>query len=115
MKTTLFALFFAVAASSALGQSQNSTQPVQVTVQSEARELARGFARASSELNRPPVTLVLQKEGILRVIEDVRQVRDSEGVLVVEQGKGLIYLVNPRDVLYITDGSQVSAPAPKTK
>jgi hypothetical protein len=46
----------------------------------------------------------LQKEGSTRVLEDVRSVRASEGVLIVEVGRGLLYLVNPRDIVWITDG-----------
>jgi len=43
----------------------------------------------------------------LRVLEDVKQVRASEGVLVIEVGRGLLYIVNPKDVVYLTDGPQL--------
>jgi hypothetical protein len=55
-------------------QSTTPTPTVNVTVDSETKDLARGFAQASSLLSRPPVTLAFQKEGTIFVLEDVRSV-----------------------------------------
>lgn len=99
-------LAFAVGfAASAFAQAP--TAPVQVSVESESKDLAKGYAAAFSQLSRPPLTIAFQKEGILRVLEDVKQVRASEGVLVIEVGRGLLYIVNPKDVVYLTDGPQL--------
>jgi hypothetical protein len=76
-------------------------------VESEAKDLANGYALAFSQLSRPPLTLALQKEGVMRVLEDVKSVRATEGVLVVEVGRGLIYVINPNDIVYLTDGPQI--------
>jgi hypothetical protein len=81
--------------------------PTVLTLDSEVKELARGYAAAFSQLSRPPLTLAFQKEGVLRVLEDVKQVRAAEGVLVVEVGRGIVYVINPKDVVYLTDGSQL--------
>jgi hypothetical protein len=76
-------------------------------VESEAKDLANGYALGFSQLSRPPLTLAFQKEGMMRVLEDVKSVRAVEGVLVVEVGRGLIYVINPKDVVYLTDGPQI--------
>ena len=86
---------------------QPGAQSMHVTLESEYKDLARGYAKASAQLTKPPVTLAFKREGTTFILEDVRTVRDSDGALVVEVGKGVIYLINPRDVLYITDGSQL--------
>ena len=95
----------------AKAQPTQVTPPATVTINSDAKELAQGYARAASRLSRPPITLATQKEGVVRVLEDVQSIKDSEGVLVVEVGKGLIYLINAKDVIYVTDGSKLN---PKT-
>jgi hypothetical protein len=115
MKSHVLLLSLFASATFVNGQQSSAPPPVNITVQSEAKDLARGYAKASTELSRPPVTLALQKDGVVRVLEDVRQVHDSEGVLVVEVGKGIIYLINPKDVLYITDGYQIAPAGVKTK
>ena len=88
-------------------QSAPASAPVHVTVDSEAKDLANGYALAFTQLSRPPLTITFQKEGVLRVLEDVKQVRAAGGVLVVEVGRGLIYVINPKDVVYLTDGPQI--------
>jgi hypothetical protein len=104
----IIAIISALLASvSMYAQSAANATPVQVTVNSETKDLAQGYARAASKLTRPPVTLAFQKDGVMRILEDVRSIQDSEGILVVEVGKGLIYLINPKDVVYITDGNKV--------
>ena len=96
-------LFFAVSVGAQIVQAP-TVPTVKFTADSETKDLAQGYARAASLLKRLPVTLVFQKEGVVRMIEDVRSIRDSQGILVVEVAKGLTYLVNPKDVVYFTDG-----------
>ena len=107
-------LFATVLAAGAFAQSQSApaSPPIHVTVDSEVKDLANGYALAFTQLSRPPLTMTFQKEGTLRVLEDVKTVRAAGGVLVVEIGRGLIYVINPKDVVYLTDGLQVD-PKPK--
>lgn len=106
-----------VLATGALAQSQPSAPaasgPVHVSVDSESKDLANGYALAFTQLSRPPLTLTFQKDGVLRVLEDVKLVRAAGGVLVVEVGRGLIYVINPKDVVYLTDGPHVAFKAAK--
>lgn len=87
--------------------AQSSTEatptPVNVTVNSEATELARGYAEAFAQIKSLPVHLILQKEGKSYTLTDVKSVKARGGVLVVETGRGLTYLVNAKDVVWITD------------
>ena len=111
MKYCSLILLSTVLASSAFAQSSTapaSAAPLHISVDSEAKDLANGYALAFSQLSRPPLTLAFQKEGVLRVLEDVKQVRAAGGALVVEVGRGLIYVINPKDVVYLTDGPQVT-------
>ena len=111
MKYLSLVLLAAVLTTSAFAQSHTQTSapsaPAQVMVESEAKDLANGYALAFSQLSRPPLTLAFQKEGVMRVLEDVKGVRAAEGVLVIEVGRGLIYVINPKDVVYLTDGPQI--------
>jgi len=110
MKRTIIigSLFLAATAWAQTGPlSPAPTTAVHVTTDSEIKDLARGYAHASTALSHPPISLAFQKEGVLRVIDDVRTIRDNEGILVVVVGTGLSYLINPRDVVYITDGVQI--------
>lgn len=116
MKSIALFVIASVLATGAFAQSsgRSSSAPsgsTEVVVQSEAQDLARGYAAAFSQLSRPPLTLVFQKEGSVRVLEDVKTVRAAEGVLVVEVGRGLIYVVNAKDVVYLTDGRPLSTKA----
>lgn len=94
-------------AQSSTHSSQSQQAEREIVVQSEVKDLARGYALAFSQLSRPPLTLVFQREGQQRVLEDVKGVRAAEGVLVVEVGRGLIYVINAKDVLYLTDGGKL--------
>ena len=89
--------------------AQSSTEatppPVNVVVTSEARELAFGYAEAFSQIKSLPVHLILQKEGKSYTLTDVKSVKARGGVLVVETGRSLTYLVNAKDVVWITDVS----------
>ena len=77
---------------------------VNVTVESDARLLAKGYAQSFGTLLRPPFTMTLQRGEKLFLLEDVRGVKEASGILVVEVGRGLTYMVNPKDVLALTDG-----------
>ena len=105
---SLFILASALA-TGAFAQSQSTSAPasVHITVESETKDLANGYALAFTQLSRPPITISFQKEGVVRVLEDVKQVRAAGGVLVVEVGRGLIYVINPKDIYYLTDGPQI--------
>ena len=110
MKTCSLFILAAVFCTGAFAQdrsTQGTASPINVSVESEARSLASGYTEAFKQLSRPPITLVFQKEGSMRVLEDVKQVRAADGVLVVEVGRGLIYVINSKDVVYLTDGPQV--------
>jgi hypothetical protein len=109
MKYCSLFILASVLATGAFAQSQPASPSgqVQVTVESEAKDLARGYAAAFAQLSRPPLTITFQKEGVMRVLEDVKTVRAAEGVLVVEVGRGLIYVINAKDVVYLTDGPQI--------
>jgi hypothetical protein len=110
MKYLSLFILAAALTTGAFAQTQSassSSAPVHVTVDSEAKDLANGYALAFTQLSRPPLTITFQKEGVLRVLEDVKQVRAAGGVLVVEVGRGLIYVINPKDVVYLTDGPQI--------
>ena len=80
--------------------------PVAV-VESENRMLARAYVQAFGSLVRPPFTLTLQKENVGYVLEDVRGIKDVGGILIVEVGRGFNYVVNPKDIVAISDGPAV--------
>ena len=89
----------------AQSSSEATPPPVNVVVTSEARELAFGYAEAFSQIKSLPVHLILQKEGKSYTLTDVKSVKARGGVLVVETGRSLTYLVNAKDVVWITDVS----------
>ena len=76
-------------------------------VESENRMLARAYVQAFGSLVRPPFTLTLQKENVGYVLEDVRGIKDVGGILIVEVGRGFNYVVNPKDIVAISDGPAV--------
>jgi hypothetical protein len=110
MKKTVFAfllLWFAgVAGVFAQGSSSNSQTPT-IVAESESRMLVQSYVRAFGALVRPPFTLTMQRENIRYVLEDVRGVKDSGGLLIVEVGRGFNYIVNPKDIVAISDGPAV--------
>jgi hypothetical protein len=109
MKYCALFLLASVLATGAFAQSSSAPQavPVTVVVESEARSLAKGYEAAFKLLSRPPLTIVFQRDEDLRVLEDVKNVRAADGVVLVEVGRGLIYVINPKDIIYLTDGPQV--------
>ena len=110
MKNSLLVLVGAVSLSAVTGvfaqngASGKSDRDVSVTVESDARLLAKGYAQSFGTLLRPPFTLTLQRGEKVFVLEDVRGVKEAGGILVVEVGRGLTYMINAKDVLAITDG-----------
>ena len=76
---------------------------VNVTVNSESKELAAGFAQAFTRLRHVPFHVQLQREGKTIVINDIKMVTAASGVLLLETGKGLLYVVNPKDVVWFSD------------
>ncbi len=90
----------------AQSSSDATPPPVNVIVPSEARELALGYAAAFAQIKGLPVHLTLQKEGKSYTLTDVKSLKAAGGVLVVETGRGLTYLVNAKDVVWITDVSE---------
>lgn len=105
-----FITIIAVVLGAQIGFAQQpaATGPIHINVDSEAKDLAQGFAQASGKLTRPPVSLAFQKEGTVWVLDDVKSIQNVEGVLLVEVGKGLLYVINPKDVVYVTDGSKLA-------
>lgn len=89
------------------GFAEGDGKSVNIAVESQVTALADGFANAYNASNlqrRSPVILTMQRGERLFVLEDVRGIRQASGILAVEVGKGVIYLINPSDVLSITDG-----------
>ena len=78
-------------------------------VKGENEELAEGYAKAFSSLRSVPFHVLLSREtGEPLVIPDIKRVSASGAVLVLETGKGLVYVVRPKDVMWFSD-----APAEK--
>ena len=110
MKTKLFvsALLFTAAVCGVFAQGQaGGAADAGVYVESENRMLARAYVQAFGALVRPPFTLTLQKENVGYVLEDVRGIKDAGGILIVEVGRGFNYVVNPKDIVAISDGPAV--------
>jgi len=105
-------LFLAsVLVSSAFAQSQPSPglTPPAALLDSELITLAHGYVKAFNQLINPPFTLAFQKEGVLRMLDDVRHVREAEGVLLVEARGNVVFVINPRDIVYISESGQLVA------
>jgi len=112
MKTKLLAsslvlLITAVPGVFAQNKPHTSVADSNVFVESENRLLARSYVQAFSVLIRPPFTLTMQKENVGYVLEDVRGVKEAGGLLIVEVGRGFNYVVNPKDIVAISDGPAV--------
>ena len=103
MKTIAAAFFLAFAVVGFGQTSSQSSQPVTVRVATEVEELARGYAAAFSGFTRTPVYLIHSRDDTTTVLVSVKSVKASAGVLIVEVEKGLTYVINPRDVVMLTD------------
>jgi hypothetical protein len=102
---TITTLLFLAAAVTALGQPapQNAPAPVNVRIESEAEQLARGYATAFSRITHTPIYLIHSRDDTTTVLVSLRSVKAVAGVLVVQDENGLTYVINPRDVVMITD------------
>ena len=102
---TITTLLFLAAAVTAFGQPapQGGQPPINVRISSEAEELARGYAAAFASITRTPIYLIHSRDDTTTVLVSLRSVKAVDGVLVVQDDKGLTYVLNPRDVVMITD------------
>jgi len=112
-KLLVSSLLFISAVTGVFAQNQNRTTPVQVesavVVESENRLLVRAYVQGFGTLIRPPFTLTMQRENICYVLEDVRALKESGALLIVEVGRGYNYIVNPKDIVAISDGPAIRA------
>lgn len=75
-----------------------------VRMKGENEELAEGYAKAFSSLRSVPFHVLLSREvGEPLVIPDIKRVSASGAVLVLETGKGLVYVVRPKDIMWFSD------------
>jgi hypothetical protein len=75
---------------------------VEVNVAAESVELASGYAAAFAQLSNN-ITLVVMREGQRETLPPVRSMKAVGAVLVVEVGRGARYVVNPKDIVVLTD------------
>ena len=110
MKKLLLSLLLLATTTGAFSATTDvpSSQPVNVTVKSEGQELAAGFAAAFTRLRHVPFHVQLQREGSSAiVINDIKTVTAAGAALLVETNKGLFYVINPKDVVWISDAPVV--------
>lgn len=104
MKTIIATLLLLAATAAGFGQAASAAaQPVNVRIDSEAEQLARGYAAAFASITHTPVYLIHSRDDTTTVLVSIRSVRAVDGVLVVQDEKNLTYVINPRDVVMITD------------
>lgn len=103
MKKILAATATLFLATSLFGAVPDPLSNINVTLKDEGRELAAGFVAAFRGIKNVPTHVVLQREGKTIVLPDIRSVTAVNSVLVLENGKGQSYVVNPRDVMWFTD------------
>ncbi|HTX65021.1 MAG TPA: hypothetical protein VMD31_04565 [Opitutaceae bacterium] len=98
-------LLFLAAAAVGFAQSApaNPPPPVNVRLDTEVEQLARGYAAAFSAITHTPIYLIHTRDDTTTVLVSLRSVRAVDGVLVVQDEKNLTYVINPRDVVMITD------------
>ncbi len=106
-KLLISALVALAAVTGVSAQGNSSGNSPTIIVESENARLAQDFVRAFGTLVRPPFTMTLQRENVRYTLEDVRSLKDSGGMLVVEVGRGFKYIVNPRDIVAIADGPEI--------
>lgn len=87
----------------------DSSPTVNLTTKDPNQELATGFAAAFSAIRNVPVHLAMNRDGKPTVLADVRKVTAVGAVLVIENGKGQIYVINPRDVVWVSDSPAETA------
>ena len=98
-------LLFLAAAVAGFGQPANSgsQSPVTLRVNTEVEELARGYAEAFPTITHTPVYLIHSRDDTTTVLISLRSVKAAAGVLIVQDEKGLTYVINPKDVVMISD------------
>lgn len=110
-KLLVSSLLFISAVTGVFAQNRTNPLPVDpaVVVEAEGRLLARSYVQSFSTLIRPPFTLTMQRESVIYVLEDVRTLKESGTLLIVEVGRGFNYVVNPKDIVAISDGPAIKA------
>lgn len=110
MKNHFIPVLILFAASWAQGATTDAPSPiVNLRVKGENEELAEGFAKAFSSLKSVPMHVLIEREGgEPTVIPDIKRVTAAGAVLILETGRGLVYVVRPRDIVWFSD-----APAAK--
>lgn len=95
--------------------SSDSSSPVfNLRMKGENEELAEGYAKAFSNLRSVPFHVLLSREGgEPLVIPDIKRVSASGAVLVLETGKGLVYVVRPKDIMWFSDAAPNKAVSAK--
>jgi len=111
MKTLTTLLLLATLATG-FGQSVDAAlaRPGGAPAPTEVEELARSYAAAFASLTRTPVYLIHSRDDTSTVLSGIKSVRAVGGVLVVQDDKGLTYVMNPRDVVMITDAATKKEP-----
>jgi len=101
------ALLFLAAMVTGLGQSADPAlaHSASLPVPTEVEELARGYAAAFASLTHTPVYLIHSRDDNSTVLTGIKSVKAVGGVLVVQDEHGLTYVINPRDVVMITDAA----------
>jgi len=111
MKTIIAAILLLLAATGwAQSAAPGAGQPVTVRLESEVEQLARGYATAFPDIPHTPIYLNLRREGATVTLVGIRSMKAVAGVLVVETDKGLTYVLNPKDVVSLTDAPPKKEP-----
>jgi len=104
MKTIIATLLLLAATAAGFAQpAPANLPPVNLRVDTEVEQLARGYAAAFASITHTPVYLIHLRDDTTTVLVSIRSVRAVNGVLVVQDEKNLTYVLNPRDVVMITD------------
>jgi hypothetical protein len=109
---TITIVSFLFLAGLAFGQpgDQGAGQPLTVRLESEVEQLARGYAAAFTGITHTPIYLNLRREGATVTLVSIRSMKAVAGVLVVETDKGLTYVLNPKDIVSLTDAPPKKEP-----
>lgn len=103
MKTLLPLLLVCAASPSFAQRSEPPPAPAGVVVRSEAADLAAGFAAAFQSFASRPVFLVFERNGRTTVLMAVKSVEAAGGTVVVRLESRVVYVLNPRDIVMISD------------
>jgi len=103
MKSIAVLLFLVATAAGFAQPAPANPPPVNLRVDTEVEQLARGYAAAFAGITHTPVYLIHSRDDTTTVLVSIRSVRAVNGVLVVQDEKNLTYVLNPRDVVMITD------------